>query len=46
MGSWQLKSGKIGDPRGRGTSAIRNRYQAKASENLEGFMCAVVTMIF
>jgi hypothetical protein len=27
-------------------SAIGSRYQAKASEDIEDFMCAVVTVIF
>jgi hypothetical protein len=38
--------GTVREPRGRGTSAVRSRYQATPSEDWEDFMCAVVTVIF
>jgi hypothetical protein len=40
---------EVGDSsgtRGRGTSAVRSRYQATVSEDTEDFMCAIVTVIF
>jgi hypothetical protein len=34
------------EPRGRKTSDVGSLYQATASEHLEEFICAVVTVIF
>jgi hypothetical protein len=38
----QLRSGRIREPKVRGTSFVGSRYRATAREDSEVFMCAVV----
>jgi hypothetical protein len=40
---YKQRPGTVQEPRGKGASAVGNRYRATASED---FMCAIVTMIF
>jgi hypothetical protein len=46
MRSWQMRPGRVRELKGRGTSVVRNHYQATASKDSEDFMCAVAIAIF
>jgi hypothetical protein len=41
-----MSSATVRGPKGRRTSAVGSRYQATTSEDYEGFMYAVVKVIF